>query len=73
MAKFAAAGKATGKKDLGAIARAYGNVYVAQIAMGANDTQATKAFARSRRLAWAVAWSSPTRRASPTASTCPDR
>jgi pyruvate-ferredoxin/flavodoxin oxidoreductase len=43
VAKFAAAGKSTGKKDLGAIARAYGNVYVAQIAMGANDAQTTKA------------------------------
>jgi pyruvate-ferredoxin/flavodoxin oxidoreductase len=43
MAKFAAAGKETAKKDLGAVARAYGNVYVAQIAMGANDLQATKA------------------------------
>ncbi|HSM33386.1 MAG TPA: pyruvate:ferredoxin (flavodoxin) oxidoreductase, partial [Anaerolineae bacterium] len=31
VAKFAAAGKGTGRKDLGAIARAYGNVYVAQI------------------------------------------
>jgi pyruvate-ferredoxin/flavodoxin oxidoreductase len=43
VAKFAAAGKSTGKKDLGAVARAYGNVYVAQIAMGANDAQTTKA------------------------------
>ncbi len=43
VAKFAAAGKSTGKKDLGAIARAYGNVYVAQVAMGANDAQTTKA------------------------------
>jgi pyruvate-ferredoxin/flavodoxin oxidoreductase len=43
VAKFAAAGKATGKKDLGAMARAYGNVYVAQISMGANDAQTTKA------------------------------
>jgi len=43
VAKFAASGKATGKKDLGAIARAYGNVYVAQIAMGANDLHTTKA------------------------------
>ena len=42
MAKFAAAGKETAKKDLGAVARSYGNVYVAQIAIGANDTQATK-------------------------------
>jgi pyruvate-ferredoxin/flavodoxin oxidoreductase len=43
MAKFAAAGKESAKKDLGAVARAYGNVYVAQISMGANDLQATKA------------------------------
>jgi pyruvate-ferredoxin/flavodoxin oxidoreductase len=43
MAKFAAAGKESAKKDLGAVARSYGNVYVAQIAMGANDIQATKA------------------------------
>ncbi|MEX2587882.1 MAG: pyruvate:ferredoxin (flavodoxin) oxidoreductase [Actinomycetota bacterium] len=43
VAKFASAGRGTGKKDLGAIARAYGNVYVAQISMGANDTQAVKA------------------------------
>jgi len=40
VAKFAASGKAMGKKDLGAIARSYGNVYVAQIAMGANNEQA---------------------------------
>jgi pyruvate-ferredoxin/flavodoxin oxidoreductase len=44
VAKFAAAGKATRKKDLGAVARAYGDVYVAQISMGANDVQTTKAF-----------------------------
>ncbi|MCJ7710094.1 MAG: pyruvate:ferredoxin (flavodoxin) oxidoreductase, partial [Chloroflexi bacterium] len=43
VAKFAAAGKSTGKKDLGAIARAYGNVFVAQVSMGANDAQTTKA------------------------------
>ena len=43
MAKFAAAGKESAKKDLAAVARSYGNVYVAQIAIGANDTQATKA------------------------------
>ncbi len=43
MAKFAAAGKESPKKDLGAVARSYGNVYVAQISMGANDLQATKA------------------------------
>jgi pyruvate-ferredoxin/flavodoxin oxidoreductase len=44
VAKFASAGKATGKKDLGMIAQAYGNVYVAQVAMGANMTQVVKAF-----------------------------
>jgi pyruvate-ferredoxin/flavodoxin oxidoreductase len=44
VAKFAASGKPTGKKDLGMIAMAYGNVYVAQIAMGANMTQTVKAF-----------------------------
>jgi pyruvate-ferredoxin/flavodoxin oxidoreductase len=43
VAKFAAAGKGSGKKDLGAIARAYGNVYVAQVSMGANELQTTKA------------------------------
>ena len=53
VAKFAAAGKATGKKDLGAIARAYGNVFVAQIAMGANDAQTIKA------LLEADAWPGP--------------
>ena len=37
VAQFAAAGKGTGKKDLGAIAMTYGNVYVAQVAMGANE------------------------------------
>ncbi len=44
VAKFAASGKPIGKKDLGMIAMAYGNVYVAQIAMGANQRQAIKAF-----------------------------
>ncbi len=44
VAKFAAGGKATAKKDLGLTAMGYGNVYVAQIAMGANDTQTVKAF-----------------------------
>ncbi len=43
VAKFAAAGKASGKKDLGAIARSYGNVFVAQVSMGANDAQTIKA------------------------------
>jgi pyruvate-ferredoxin/flavodoxin oxidoreductase len=53
VAKFAASGKATGKKDLGAIARAYGNVYVAQISMGANDAHTIKA------LLEADAWPGP--------------
>jgi pyruvate-ferredoxin/flavodoxin oxidoreductase len=44
VAKFAAAGKATGKKDLGMIAMAYGNVYVAQVAMGANPVQTVRTF-----------------------------
>ncbi|MFC1593449.1 pyruvate:ferredoxin (flavodoxin) oxidoreductase [Candidatus Neomarinimicrobiota bacterium] len=44
VAKFAAAGKPTGKKDLGMMAMNYGNVYVAQIAMGASDVQTAKAF-----------------------------
>ncbi len=44
VAKFAASGKSARKKDLGMIAVAYGNVYVAQIAMGANPVQAVKAF-----------------------------
>jgi pyruvate-ferredoxin/flavodoxin oxidoreductase len=37
IAKFAAAGKPTAKKDLGLIAMTYGNVYVASVAMGAKD------------------------------------
>jgi pyruvate-ferredoxin/flavodoxin oxidoreductase len=53
VAKFAAAGKPSGKKDLGAIARSYGNVYVAQIAIGSNDLQATKAMVE------AEAWPGP--------------
>jgi pyruvate-ferredoxin/flavodoxin oxidoreductase len=44
VAKFAAAGKESQKKDLGLMAVNYGNVYVAQVAMGANDNQAVKAF-----------------------------
>ncbi|MEW5738356.1 MAG: pyruvate:ferredoxin (flavodoxin) oxidoreductase [Myxococcota bacterium] len=43
-AKFAAAGKAVGKKDLGLLAMSYGNVYVASVAMGAKDAQTLKAF-----------------------------
>ncbi|MCK5921406.1 MAG: pyruvate:ferredoxin (flavodoxin) oxidoreductase, partial [Methylococcales bacterium] len=43
VAKFAAAGKTTAKKDLGMLAMAYGSVYVARIAFGANDRQTVKA------------------------------
>jgi pyruvate-ferredoxin/flavodoxin oxidoreductase len=43
-AKFAAAGKASPKKDLGLMAIAYGNVYVAKVAFGAKDVQTVKAF-----------------------------
>ncbi|MEM9163445.1 MAG: 4Fe-4S double cluster binding domain-containing protein, partial [Cyanobacteria bacterium P01_F01_bin.4] len=44
VAKFAAAGKTTGKKDLGLIAMTYGNAYVASVAMGARDEHTLKAF-----------------------------
>jgi len=44
VAKFAAGGKPTIKKDLGITAMRYGNVYIAQVAMGANDTHTVKAF-----------------------------
>ena len=43
IAKFAASGKKTKKKDLGMMAMSYGYVYVAQIAMGADHNQALKA------------------------------
>lgn len=44
IAKFAAAGKSIGKKDIGMIAMAYGHVYVAQIALGAHPLQTLTAF-----------------------------
>jgi pyruvate-ferredoxin/flavodoxin oxidoreductase len=53
VAKFAAGGKSTGKKDLGMIAMAYGNVYVAQVAMGANPVQTVRTFQE------AEAWQGP--------------
>jgi len=52
-AKFASRGKTTGKKDLGLIATSYGNVYVAQVALGANDMQTVRAFTE------AEAWPGP--------------
>jgi len=53
VAKFAASGKAAPRKDLGLIASAYGNVYVAQVAIGADDAQTLKA------LREADAWPGP--------------
>jgi pyruvate-ferredoxin/flavodoxin oxidoreductase len=53
VAKFASSGKSTPKKDLGALAMQYGNVYVAQIALGANEVQTVRA------LLEAAAWPGP--------------
>ena len=53
VAKFAAGGKPGGKKDLGMIAMAYGNVYVGQVALGANPKQTLKTFLE------AEAWDGP--------------
>jgi pyruvate-ferredoxin/flavodoxin oxidoreductase len=47
IAKFAASGKQTKKKDLGMIAMSYGYVYVAQISMGADKNQTLKAIAEA--------------------------
>jgi pyruvate-ferredoxin/flavodoxin oxidoreductase len=44
VAKFAAGGKPTPKKDLGLMAMSYGSIYVASVAMGANDRQTLNAF-----------------------------
>lgn len=44
VAKFAAGGKETGKKDLGLIAMTYGHIYVASVAMGARDEHTLRAF-----------------------------
>jgi pyruvate-ferredoxin/flavodoxin oxidoreductase len=49
VAKFAAGGKAAVPKDLAMMAIAYGNVYVARVAMGADDTQTLKAFIEAER------------------------
>ena len=47
VAQFAAAGKATKKKDLAGIAMSYGYVYVAQVAMGADYNQCVKAISEA--------------------------
>jgi pyruvate-ferredoxin/flavodoxin oxidoreductase len=47
VAKFASGGKQSRRKDLGMLAVSYGNVYVAQIAMGANPAQTVRAFAEA--------------------------
>jgi pyruvate-ferredoxin/flavodoxin oxidoreductase len=44
VAKFAASGKPVKRKDLGMLAVSYGNVYVAQVAMGSSDAQTVRAF-----------------------------
>ena len=47
VAKFAASGKKTAKKDLGRMAMTYGYVYVASVAMGANKNQLMKALSEA--------------------------
>ncbi|MBP2100188.1 pyruvate:ferredoxin (flavodoxin) oxidoreductase [Enterococcus rivorum] len=49
IAKFSASGKYVSKKDLGMMAMTYGNVYVAQIASGANQMQTIKAFEEAEK------------------------
>jgi len=44
VAKFAASGKGLAKKEMGLLAMAYKNIYVARVALGANDAQTIKAF-----------------------------
>lgn len=46
-AQFAAGGKRTPKKSLGMIMATYGNIYVAQVAFGANPVQTVRAFAEA--------------------------
>ncbi len=49
VAKFAAGGKQLGKKDLGLLALAYGHVYVARIALGANPRQSLRAIVEAEQ------------------------
>ena len=53
VAKFAAGGKRSAKKDLAMMAMSYGTVYIARVALGASDTQTVKAFLE------AEAWDGP--------------
>ncbi len=48
-AQFAAAGKSAPKKDLGLMMMSYGNVYVAQVAIGGSHNQAVKAFVEAEK------------------------
>jgi pyruvate-ferredoxin/flavodoxin oxidoreductase len=49
VAQFAAAGKPLPKKDLGLMMMSYGNVYVAQVAIGANHSQTVRAMVEAER------------------------
>jgi len=49
VAKFAAGGRQSAKKDLAMMAVTYGNVYVARVALGSNDMQTLKAFNEAER------------------------
>ncbi|MFQ6537904.1 MULTISPECIES: pyruvate:ferredoxin (flavodoxin) oxidoreductase [Aphanothece] len=49
VAKFAASGKGSAKKDLGLMAMTYGHVYVASVAMGARDEHTIRAFLEAER------------------------
>lgn len=49
VAKFAASGRPMGKKDLALLAMSYGHVYVAKVALGANDTHTLKAFLEAEK------------------------
>ena len=49
VAKFAAGGRPAAKKDLAMMAVAYGNAYVARVAMGASDMQTVKAFLEAEK------------------------
>ncbi len=51
VARFAAGGKPLAKKDLAMIAMTYGNIYVAHVALGANDSQMIKAFVEAEAYA----------------------